>query len=82
MSTNPGIYRFHGGLQLEDHKQLSLTRPLQRASLASELIIPLNQHIGEANSPLVKIGDPAFLGLHDELRADGVGGEQEQDQLM
>ena len=67
MSTNPGIFRFHGGLQLEDHKQLSLSRPLQAASLASELIIPLNQHIGEANHPLVKAGERVIKG---QLLAD------------
>ena len=62
MSTNPAIYQFHGGLQLEHHKQLSLGQPLQQASLANEIIIPLNQHIGEANHPLVKPGDKVSRG--------------------
>ncbi len=62
MSTNPAIYEFHGGLQLEHHKQLSLGQALQQASLASEMIIPLNQHIGENNQALVKVGDKVSRG--------------------
>ncbi|MDJ0833852.1 MAG: electron transport complex subunit RsxC [Gammaproteobacteria bacterium] len=62
MSTNPVIYQFHGGMQLEHHKQLSLGQPLQQASLADEIIIPLNQHIGEANQALVKVGDEVSAG--------------------
>lgn len=62
MSANPERYRFHGGLHLDDHKQESLTRPLQQATLPEEIILRLNQHIGEANSPEVSVGDRVKKG--------------------
>jgi len=57
MSINPKLFHFHGGLHLQDHKQESMQQPLQQASLANEIIIRVNQHIGESNTPVVNIGD-------------------------
>lgn len=62
MSANPRLFRFHGGLHLDDHKQESLKQPLQQASLPSEFILPISQHIGEPNFPLVKSGDRVKKG--------------------
>jgi len=62
MSTNPSVFRFHGGLHLDGHKTESLTRPLQHASLPSELIIRVSQHIGEPNIAAVKVGDYVSRG--------------------
>lgn len=62
MHHKPGKYRFHGGLHLPDHKAESLQRPLQTATLADELVLPLRQHIGETNRPLVKVGDTVKRG--------------------
>ncbi len=62
MSTNPTLYRFHGGLHLQDHKAESLVNPLQQASLADELVIRVSQHIGEANTPVVNVGDAVKRG--------------------
>ncbi len=56
MSANPRLHRFHGGLHLDDHKQESLTRPLQHAGIPDQIILRINQHIGEPNEPLVKVG--------------------------
>ena len=56
------LHRFHGGLHLDGHKQESLTRNLQQASLPPRLYLPLKQHIGEFNKPLVKTGDPVLKG--------------------
>ena len=56
MSANPRLHRFHGGLHLPDHKQESLTRPLQHAGIPDQIILRLDQHIGEPNEPLVKVG--------------------------
>ncbi|MGD2173431.1 MAG: electron transport complex subunit RsxC, partial [Gammaproteobacteria bacterium] len=56
------LHRFHGGLHLDGHKQESLTRNLQQASLPPRLYLPLKQHIGEFNRPLVGIGDPVLKG--------------------
>lgn len=62
MSNNPSVFRFHGGLHLDDHKAESLTRPLQTASLPAELIIRISQHIGEPNIAAVKVGDQVARG--------------------
>jgi electron transport complex protein RnfC len=53
---------FNGGIHLDDHKAESLTQPLQIASLPDQLILPLKQHIGESNKPLVNVGDRVLRG--------------------
>ncbi|MDQ7011082.1 MAG: electron transport complex subunit RsxC, partial [Mariprofundaceae bacterium] len=62
MQHKPGKYHFHGGLHLADHKAESLQQPLQSATLADQLILPLRQHIGEINQPLVAVGDEVKRG--------------------
>jgi len=56
------LHRMHGGMRLEDHKAESLTRGLQQASLPPQLYLPLKQHIGETNKPLVRPGDRVLRG--------------------
>ena len=55
-------FRFHGGMQLDGHKQESLQRALQQASLPRQLIMPLKQHIGEYNKAVVEIGQRVLTG--------------------
>ncbi len=62
MSTNPGLFHFHGGLHLQGHKHESMQRPLQNAGLADEIIIRISQHIGEPNTPMVQPGDHVKRG--------------------
>jgi Na+-translocating ferredoxin:NAD+ oxidoreductase subunit C len=56
------LWRFHGGLHLPDHKELSLQRPLRSVELPEQLILPLLQHIGVATQPLVNVGDRVLKG--------------------
>jgi electron transport complex protein RnfC len=56
------LSRFNGGIHLDDRKAESLTQPLQVASLPDQLILPLKQHIGEPNKPLVNVGDRVLRG--------------------
>jgi electron transport complex protein RnfC len=49
-------------MKLADHKSESLIRGLQQASLPQQLILPLKQHIGEYNKPLVDVGDRVLQG--------------------
>ena len=56
------LWRFHGGLHLSEHKTLSSEQPLKDALDPDIFVIPLNQHIGEAAKPLVKIHDQVFKG--------------------
>jgi len=59
---NTRLHKFHGGMLLEDYKTESLARGLQQASLPGQLFLPLNQHIGEVNKPLIKPGERVLLG--------------------
>jgi len=56
------LHRFHGGLKLDGHKSESLARDLRQASLPPRLYLPLKQHIGEYNRPLVEVGDRVLKG--------------------
>jgi len=56
------LHRFHGGLRLEGHKQESLARGLERATLPAQLVLPLRQHIGDYNKPRVEIGARVLKG--------------------
>ncbi|MCG8428359.1 MAG: electron transport complex subunit RsxC [Chromatiales bacterium] len=56
------LYRFHGGLHLPDNKRQSVGQPVQKAPIPSKLILPLQQHIGEITTPLVKVGDRVLKG--------------------
>ena len=56
------LHQMQGGLHLEDHKAESLARGLQQASLPPQLLLPLKQHIGETNKPLVRPGDRVLCG--------------------
>jgi len=56
------LWKFHGGLHLPDHKELSLTRPTRKAELPKRLVLPLHQHIGAAAQPLVEAGQRVLKG--------------------
>jgi electron transport complex protein RnfC len=56
------LHQFHGGMHLDGHKAESLTRGLQQASLPERLLLPLKQHIGEYNKPLVDVGNRVLKG--------------------
>lgn len=56
------LNHFNGGIHLDDHKAESLTQPVQQASLPDQLVLPLKQHIGEPNKPLINIGDRVLRG--------------------
>jgi electron transport complex protein RnfC len=56
------LYNFHGGMHLDGHKAESLSGGLRTASLPEQLILPLRQHIGEYNKPLVEVGNRVLKG--------------------
>jgi len=65
MSSNNNkrtLWHFHGGLHLPDQKSMSMQRPPVEAALDDLLVIPLQQHIGEAPEILVKEGDRVLKG--------------------
>ena len=56
------LHHFHGGLHLDGHKQESVSQPLRQASLPDRLTLPLRQHIGDYNKPLVEVGNRVLKG--------------------
>ena len=56
------LWTFHGGLHLEPDKQASTRHPVVRARLPKQLILPLQQHIGQAAKPLLKVGESVNKG--------------------
>jgi len=62
MQTVRDIFHFHGGLQLDEHKSISTSKPVQDAPIPGMLVLPLLQHIGQAARPIVKVGDTVLKG--------------------
>jgi electron transport complex protein RnfC len=56
------LWQFHGGLHLPGDKNASTRTPVGRAPLPAHLILPLQQHIGETATPLVKVGEHVLKG--------------------
>lgn len=64
------IWDIHGGVHPPENKQQSLVAPLGTIPLASELVLPLNQHIGNPALPVVTVGQQVLKG---QLIADAQG---------
>lgn len=64
------IWDIHGGVHPPENKHQSLHEALGTISLAAELVLPLNQHIGNPATPIVQIGQKVLKG---ELIADAQG---------
>ena len=56
------LHRFHGGLVLAGHHELSMVLPISDAGIPPLLVLPLQQHIGETAECLVKPGDHVYKG--------------------
>lgn len=60
--TSAHLHRFHGGLKLPDHKELSCHAELEFMRVPRELVIPVSQHIGQAAELIVSVGDHVHKG--------------------
>jgi len=67
---NRKLWKYHGGLHLEDHKSFSNGHESTTLPLPNRLTIPMQQHIGEAAHPIVKVGDRVLKG---EMIAEATG---------
>jgi Na+-translocating ferredoxin:NAD+ oxidoreductase subunit C len=56
------VKTFKGGIHPPYNKELASGKTIKRASTPKEVTIPLQQHIGAPNEPLVKAGDRVELG--------------------
>ena len=54
--------KLHGGLRLEAHKSESTTLPIQELPVPGQLVLPINQHVGDAAQPVVGIGEQVLKG--------------------
>ena len=56
------FWKFHGGIHPPEQKFLTNDKPIRTLELPKELIIPLQQHIGQIGELLVKTGDKVLKG--------------------
>jgi electron transport complex protein RnfC len=56
------LWRNHGGLHLDENKDISTQTPSRIMPFAAELMIPLLQHAGDKPDVVVKAGDYVFKG--------------------
>lgn len=61
---------FPGGLVLDGQKKRSTQAAIRKTPLSQKLILPLQQHIGEASAPIVAVGDTVLKG-QKIAKADG-----------
>ena len=61
-STPRKLWKIKGGVHPPFHKDESTQLPIQASGIPEELIIPIQQHVGEAAEPLVNVGDHVFKG--------------------
>lgn len=64
------LFKFKGGVHPPQHKLISTAQPIQAATLAKQLALPLHQHIGESAVPIVEVGDHVLKG-QKIARAEG-----------
>ena len=56
------FWKFHGGITPPEQKFLTNDKPIRTIELPPELIVPLQQHIGQVGELLVKTGDKVLKG--------------------
>ena len=56
------FWKFHGGIHPPEQKFITDNKPIRTLALPKELIIPLQQHIGQAAELIVSVGDNVLKG--------------------
>ncbi len=56
------FWKFHGGIHPPEQKFITENKPIRTLPLPKELILPLQQHIGQAGDLLVSVGDTVLKG--------------------
>jgi len=56
------LWHFQGGIRLSGHKHMSMTEHVAPPGLPAQVILPLQQHIGEPAEPIVKVGERVLKG--------------------
>ncbi|MEE9309850.1 MAG: electron transport complex subunit RsxC, partial [Cocleimonas sp.] len=74
MNTSPiKLWKFNGGVHPPFHKEESNQTPITFAGIPDQLVLPLQQHIGEAAEPLVQVGDKVAKGQLIAHMESGLG---------
>ena len=56
------VKTFKGGAHIPHYKSFTEDKPIAKMSVPQEVVIPLQQHLGAPNVPLVKVGDQVEVG--------------------
>ena len=56
------VYKFHGGVHPNGHKQQSTTLPIAKLAIPEKLVLPLRQHVGYIPKVKVQVGDHVLKG--------------------
>lgn len=54
--------KLHGGLRLQANKQTSTEQAIREVPIPAQLILPIEQHVGEPAQPVVGVGDRVLKG--------------------
>ncbi|WP_298446776.1 electron transport complex subunit RsxC [uncultured Marinobacter sp.] len=73
MPSTIKLWDFSGGIHPAENKQISTRRPIQAAGIPGQLVLPLQQHIGEPAEPVVAIGDVVLKGQKIADVSHGMG---------
>ena len=57
-----GAKSFRGGIHPHYHKEYTAGRPVEKAIPPARVVIPLSQHLGVPNKPLVEVGQEVKMG--------------------
>ncbi|MCK5406921.1 MAG: electron transporter RnfC, partial [Candidatus Krumholzibacteria bacterium] len=53
---------FRHGVHPGEHKEMTESRLLERLPVPSEVVLPLNQHLGAPSKPIVGVGEKVYRG--------------------
>ncbi len=67
------LWDFSGGVHPAERKELSTARAIQPAGIPGQLVLPLQQHIGEPADPVVAVGDTVLKGQKIADVSHGMG---------
>ncbi len=56
------VKTFKGGAHIPHYKSFTEDKPITRLSVPKVVVVPLSQHLGAPNEPLVKVGDKVEVG--------------------
>ena len=56
------FWKFHGGIHPPEMKFLTANKPIRQLPMPAELVIPVQQHIGEAGEIIVNLGETVLKG--------------------